>query len=502
MELNPWKKLFYKHLRGRAEPLVAFPEGLLSSAALWAGARLWMDRWKGTEPIVLCELESGPEFLEVLVATLCSGGTFIAGHPEMGTGEVWKEWELWRPDFLIGSRATVRDVMAAHRISDSNPSPPFELFEANAHRDAVALEYRRRSKDDKVGAVESPPLASLLGQSKERRIVLRTSGTTGGGRWVALSDRSLYSVLRSHIPRLRLKGCRVLSYLPWNHTFGLVLDLIPALLRCRLLVRDRATGPERFLEVCQRFEIDYMNSVPGALLKLIGDPECLRTLRQFRGGLIGGAPITEELSAVLRGSQFRVGYGQSEASPGITLGKPGELEPGWLGKALGCEVKIENGTLHFRGPNLCTAIGSRAEGQGAELALRILEAGQWWDTGDIVELQGEGFRFLGRTDDNFKLSNGRFLNAAALEDKLNQIPDVGAAFVLPASGLMDVFLVCRPTIDQPVTSPSVDSLEDRVRHTLGGLEKYLRRIAIVPHESLPRTPKGTVQRSKLHEIAS
>ncbi len=82
------------------------------------------------------------------------------------------------------------------------------------------------------GPPEKPtrPPTTRLGPSPDVRLMLRTSGTSGNPRWIALSDENIAAVIESHRPHLRLRGARVLSALPWHHAFGLLIDLVPALL--------------------------------------------------------------------------------------------------------------------------------------------------------------------------------------------------------------------------------------------------------------------------------
>jgi len=68
----------------------------------------------------------------------------------------------------------------------------------------------------------------------------------------------------------------------------------------------------------------------------------------------------------------------------------------------------EDGTLAFFGPNA-------ALGDWTAAGLGTLDTGRWVGTGDLVRTQGDGYQFLGRLADSFKMANGRFLSAAAVE---------------------------------------------------------------------------------------
>lgn len=491
MELGEvWKKLFYRRLRGKPEPLFVFKEGAVSAAALWMGIRLWMQRWQEEEPLVFCGLPAGPEYLEVLGACLSRKGTFIAGHPERGTEALVQEVDQWQPDYVVVERSLALEF-PGYVYSE----------EVNENRSAVCLVRERGYQD----LQEAHPLRTLIPVGSDRRVVLSTSGTTGSSRWVILSDRSLFSVLRSHIPALKMRKARVLSMLPWNHAFGLILDLLPSILRATTVVRCQALNPPFFRSLHRRFQIDYMSTVPVVMERLSSDSEAIQALRGFRGGLLGGAPVESFVSEQLSGTRFRVGYGQTEAGPGITLGSPGVFSPGFIGTPVGCEARVEDGTLRYRGPNVCTAvvtfpperkqdhpgmrqrISYRMEQLRSALELRCPD--QWHDTADIVEPLEQGFRYLGRRDHNFKLSNGRFLDAARVEARLGMIEGIQRAILIPEAGGFRSFLV--------LNQDHMRLDRERIREALGSLASYLRGISLVHPGNLPLNAKGIVCRNQL-----
>tara|TARA_Y100001937_G_scaffold122491_1_gene183545 strand:+ start:264945 stop:266492 length:1548 start_codon:yes stop_codon:yes gene_type:complete len=503
-----WKKLLYRHLKGRAEPLFLFPEQAASAAALWMGVRLWMQRWETGDPIVFSGLPAGPEYIEVLAATLARQGTFIAGHPERGAGFLLNEVQSWQPDYVVLPRGSDLEV-PGYRVCE----------EVNEHRNAVLLGRRPGYEDLQI----NHPLRRRLANT-DRRIVLATSGTSGGNaKWSILSDRNLFSVLRTHIPALGIRKRTTLSVLPWNHAFGLVLDLLPSLFGARTVVRDNPSSMQRFGHLQDRFSIDYMSAVP-ALLERWFASDSVQRIHKFKGGLLGGAPINVELAERLRGSRFRVGYGQTEASPGVTLGQPGQFHEGFLGKARGCEVRLQDGQLEYRGPNVCSALvsfpGTISEQPGSKSlsqslretiqsrmealdnSMTLRSADQWQRTGDIAELHDAGFVFLGREDYNFKLSNGRFLDVIHLERQLSDSTG-HRCFVVPLNGGMQIFVVAEDSSDRDsiLSSPEMRAeMETRLREQLGRLSGYIRTIHVIPSSRLPLNAKGIVLRSELPAI--
>ncbi|MCB1138316.1 MAG: acyl--CoA ligase, partial [Leptospiraceae bacterium] len=482
-----WKQLLHRKLKGKSEPVFVFPEAAVSSAALWMGIRLWMQRW--TEgPVVYSALSHGPEYLETLGGCLARNGTFIAGHPERGEQEIAEEVIRWQPDFVVVDRP-----MELPGYRQEEP--------INENRQCL-LYSRCRGYED---LADQHPLRKSFPQ-QERRLILSTSGTSGVSRWAVLSDENVFSVLRSHLPLLGMRKANVLSVLPWNHAFGLILDLLPSLFHARSVVRFRGLDEKSFLSLSRKFSINYLSSVPVVFDRLVQSKQCLELLSNFQGGLLGGAPVESTLASRLQGSRFRIGYGQTEASPGITLGEAGEFRTGHIGTARGCEIKLQDGTLRYRGRNVCSGVvrfepeelrrptgavelRSWIVGRMEVLAscMETREAFSWQDTGDIVEEDERGYLFLGRRDQNFKLPNGTFLDVVRWEQKLNAIPGIRRSIILPASGGLNVYLVCESGYDAV-------SLIQKSRLCMSRIDHYLRDVAELNEEDLPRNPKGIILR--------
>lgn len=487
-----WKALFYRRLKGQPEPLFLFSEQVVSAAALWMGVRLWMQRWQKGDPIVLCATGEGPEYLEVFIATLVREGSFIAAHPEKGSEYLSGEINRWQPDYIVLNRRDALEI-PGYRICS----------EVNEHRNAILLTRIHDYND----LANGHPLRKMA--STERRVILSTSGTTNGaGRWALLSDQNIFSVLRSHVPRMNIRGATVQSVLPWNHAFGLILDLLPALLTARMVIRDSGQGA---LALHKGFAIDYVSAVPALFTRWLQDDGWTSALAQYRGGILGGAPVSEALADELRGSRFRIGYGQTEASPGITLGKAGEFEANFLGSPLGCEVAILEGTLHYRGDNVCEAtvtLEKESSGTGSERAqledaLHLLEDSiryrnkvEWQDTGDVAEPVNAGFRYLGRADHNFKLSNGRFLDAVRWEHSMERSLGL-PCFILPQDGGIRILFVIGPELSNFAASSWREKVAQHARLQLGSLEGYVRSTEFIQKDDLPVNGKGVVIRSEL-----
>jgi long-subunit acyl-CoA synthetase (AMP-forming) len=337
-------------------------------------------------------------------------------------------------------------------------------------------------------------------------LLLATSGTSSAPRWIALSERNIFSVIDSHLPALNLSNAhrsshnaaRVLSLLPLHHAFGLVIDFFTAFFAGAEIVRDAEGGRdvERIIRLAQEHEITHCSFVPLQVKRLAALPEGRVFLRSLQGGVIGGAPVSNELATFLRSTRLRVGYGQTEASPGITLGGPGVWQEHYLGKALGCETRINaDSVLEFRGDNAHV-------GLWAEQGLVRCAEGRWVATGDYVQTSTdaarEGYVFVGRADDAFKLANGRFIPAPEWEMMLrSHVEGCSEAMIFSLDG--ECCTICLAFRHEHQMLP------DEQEHTfilncLPISEELLRDVHVVPLDAWCYTPKGSTDRHAMQNL--
>lgn len=449
-----WRQTLYQTLRGKAEPLVVLPQCTIPAASIWASVRLWVDvfRRHGLEPgdRVVLAVEPSIGSLAFLFAALWEELTVAIALPYRGSADLL--------DFF-----DARLGLGCGGVEADEPGCP-------------------------VLPPDWTPRAAVGPATPEARLITRTSGTSGAPTWVALSDDNLWSVIDAHREHLSRPGDTVLSILPWHHSFGLVIDLLPAMLSASVIVREPSGGrdPQAIIDAARHWGATWCSMVPLQAQRLLDTPGGADMLRSLRGGVVGGAAPSAALVQFLRGTNVRVGYGQTEASPGVCLGEPGEWSVGAIGTPRGCVVRVGvDGRLLVKGPNVCMGVWERGR-------VRRLDPDRWLDTGDVVCAHADGrLVYLGRADHSFKLANGRMIDVPHIEHNLRTaIPGVNDAMVHSPDGEgLQVIVVMQPGAEHPQ--------DWVVRGVLGPLGERVASVVVLGDTPDLRTGKGAIDRHRL-----
>ncbi|MGI5189341.1 AMP-binding protein [Promicromonospora sp. CA-289599] len=281
----------------------------------------------------------------------------------------------------------------------------------------------------RLSDVDAPPGTAL---------VLRTSGSTGDPREVALSAAALRASADATHRRLGGPGSWLLV-LPPTHVAGVQVIT-------RSLMPDGALYPDtldrftaaKFAAVATDFADHlapgrraYVSLVPTQLHRLVtaaddGDSAGLDALARFDAVLVGGAAASAPLLASARAAGVRVvtTYGMSETSGGCVYdGVPlagvrvrlaeADAEPG-SGLAPGSAPGT--GVVELSGPML--AEGYVGDPDATAAAFRTDPDGtRWFRTSDLGRLDDGRLTILGRADDVI-LTGGVNVAPAAVEDAI------------------------------------------------------------------------------------
>jgi long-chain acyl-CoA synthetase len=299
--------------------------------------------------------------------------------------------------------------------------------------------------------------------------IIYTSGTTGRPKGCLLTHRNLLFAVGTAVDSLEQmfhEGAATLLFLPLAHVFARVIqcgsvhrgirlghtadvkNLLPDLAEFRptflLSVprvfekvyngakqKSHADGKGKLFDRAEQVAIDYSVGLersggPGLLTKAehkVWDRLVYTKLRgalggQCRGAISGGAPLGDRLAHFFRGIGVPVfeGYGLTETSAAMSVNVDGAVKVGTVGRPIpGTTVRIaDDGEIMLRGDNIFGGYWNNAAGTA-----EVLDADGWFHSGDIGELDGDGFlRITGRKKELIVTAGGKNVAPAVLEDRL------------------------------------------------------------------------------------
>jgi long-chain acyl-CoA synthetase len=159
-----------------------------------------------------------------------------------------------------------------------------------------------------------------------------------------------------------------------------------------------------------------------------------KKLRAAMGGQVkyaisGGGPLGARLGHFYRAIGLIVleGYGLTETTAPVTIGRPGNLKIGKVGFALpGCAVKIaDDGEIWLKGTNVLKGYWNNPDATASTFE------GEWFKSGDIGTLDEDGFLAItGRKKELIITAGGKNVAPALLEDPLRANPLISQAVVI------------------------------------------------------------------------
>ncbi len=357
-------------------------------------------------------------------------------------------------------------------------------------------------------AGEANPVGPLIPHPDDIAVLIYTSGTTAEPKGVLLSHGNItYNAITGFrlFPDLR-EGQVGISMLPWGHSYAITAELtswigfggtLGFMRSVDTLAEDmRLVRPHYLVSVPRVFNkvydtIQMRMSDEGGLKKKLFDAAC-NTARKKRelahsgkrnlfidvkiflldklvfskiravvggrisGAMTGSAAMNKEIAEFF----FDIGisifdcYGLTETAPGVTMNSPLAWRIGSVGKVLdGQKVVIDktlteegadDGEIIVYGPNVMKGYHNKPEETRA-----VMTADGGFRTGDRGRLDEDGFLWItGRIKEQYKLSNGKYVFPAAIEEEIKLLPNVANAM---AYGDGKPFNICLLLPDFAVT---------------------------------------------------
>ncbi|HEX3695274.1 MAG TPA: long-chain fatty acid--CoA ligase [Polyangia bacterium] len=406
-----------------------------------------------------------------------------------------------------------------------------QLLNCLEHVVLLEGEGARLSYQSLLRAGAEHPVESVHPAPPATACLMYTSGTTGEPKGVILSHANILSNVGALLKVIPLSTeYRTLSFLPWAHAFGHTVELhllvavgasmgiaesIDALVKNFAEVRpsvlvavprvfervyagvhalmDKKAAPlrwlfQRGLEIARRRRAGQSVG-PGARLVLaLANGLLFRRMQARFGGRLrfavsGAAALSPEASDLMEtiGVSVYEGYGLTEASPVVAANVPGRRKPGSVGRPLpDVQVEIDRsanddasdreriGEIVVHGPNVMAGYHNREADTRA-----VIDADRGLRTGDLGYLDEDGFLFItGRIKEQYKLSNGKYVAPARLEDRLKVSPHIANVMVYGDNRPYNVALVV-PNPGCRVDGSGGQRSENQVRRLISGeIEKF------------------------------
>lgn len=381
--------------------------------------------------------------------------------------------------------------------------------------------------------------------------IIYTSGTTGTPKGVEISFKNVMAQVDSVGKSFNLGiNDQLLSILPMNHLFELTVGFLSFLNMGTSIYYSQSLKPKDLFKIIQEKKITFMVVVPAFLKLLKASIETevnqlspfkkglfnfsyqlakfipfyyVRKLMfssihkkfggKFKGCISGGAPLDVTIGEFFETIGIRVfeGYGLSEASPVVSVNTESQYRLGSVGKALpNVEARIDEktGELMVKGGNVMKGYYNRPD-----LTSEVIDEDGWLHTGDIAEIDKDGFIFItGRIKSMIVLSGGKKVFPEEIEAVLEQSPKFAEVCAFGAKrsggqkdGTEDIYVAILPSDNILSSGQSDEEIEKAVKQEVKEfsvkLSSYKRPTNIlISKEPFPRTAKKSIKRTDVKKI--
>jgi acyl-[acyl-carrier-protein]-phospholipid O-acyltransferase/long-chain-fatty-acid--[acyl-carrier-protein] ligase len=323
-------------------------------------------------------------------------------------------------------------------------------------------------------------------------VIVFTSGSEGVPKGVELTHGNILANIRQMLAVTDITdGDRLFNCLPLFHSFGLTVGTFLPLVRGIYVflypspLHYRMVPAALYEHDCTVF-LSTNTFLNGYARK--AHPYDFRSLRY----LFAAAEKLQEATAQTWAQKFGVrileGYGATECAPCLSVNTPLEPRYGSVGRLLpGMEYKLEpvegvedGRRLFVRGPNVMKGY------LNAEANAKFQALDGWYDTGDIVSVDAEGYlHILGRMKRFAKVS-GEMVSLSAVEDAL--------AGAFPHYGLRcQIAVITRPDEDK---GEALIAVTNEPRLTLDEIRDAIKAKGLT-NLSTPREIKAVKEIPKL-----
>jgi len=283
---------------------------------------------------------------------------------------------------------------------------------------------------EQLNPVSAQSLYTLLRELRHPGLVLFSSGSTGESK-AALHD--VVALLEKFI--VRRQRLRAISFLLYDHIGG-VNTMLYTLSNGGCIITVEQRDPDSILQAVEKHEAELLPTSPTFLnLMLLSEAHKRYDLSSLRIISYGTEPMPEHtlrrLHQLFPHITMQQTYGLSEL--GILQSKSKEPDSLWVKiGGEGFETRIVEGVLQIK---------ARSSMLGYLNAPSPFTEDGWFDTNDMVEVDGEYVRFLGRKSDLINVG-GEKVYPAEVENVIQELEDVSEVTVYGEQNAITGNIVC------------------------------------------------------------
>ncbi len=444
--------------------------------------------------------ENRPEWALTDYACLCARAADVPIYPTLTAKQT--EYILRDSGAVAVCCSTADQVAKVLEVRAALPALQHVIaFDAGAQRAGVLTLAEVEAKG-RAAAARYPRFRedALAVQPHDLATIIYTSGTTGDPKGVMLTHNNIWTNVQASIHVLPIaSGDECLSMLPLSHIFermvaytlfqaGVVINYAESFEKVAQNLQEMK--PTIVLSVPRLYEKVYARVLENALSgsglkrkiffwakqvgeqwatyrlaglpvpsglafqKRIADKLVFSKLQQRTGGRVkffvsGGAPLSAEIAKFFFGAGLPIaeGYGLTETSPVLTINPLERIKLGTVGATIpGVQLKIaSDGEILAKGPNIMQGYYNKPDA-----TREAIDAEGWFHTGDIGEIDGDGYlKITDRKKDLIKTAGGKYVAPQPIENRVKTNKFVGNAVLLGDQRKFPIMLVV----------PNFDTLE-------------------------------------------
>lgn len=342
-----------------------------------------------------------------------------------------------------------------------------------------------------------------------------TSGTTGFPKGVMLTHYNVVNNGKSIGDCMDLSTAdKIMIQVPMFHCFGMVLAMTASITHAVTMCPISSFSPRKGLKCINEEQITCVHGVPTMFIAMLSHENFASTdFSHMRTGIMAGSPCPiktmQEVIEKMHMPEICITYGQTEASPAITMSKTTDsidIRVNTVGKAIyGVESKIVDpetykdlpdnvdGELVARGYNIMKGYYKMPEATAS-----AIDSEGWLHTGDLARRAPDGYyKITGRIKDMI-IRGGENIYPKEIEDFLYTHPKIKDVQVIGVPDKDYGEEILAEVILHPNQSSSEEEIKELVLSHMAK-HKVPRYVDFV--SEFPMNAAGKILKYKMREAA-